>query len=91
MLGPVTFEVQFAGPGAAGISAGTIAANCSHSGPTQTNVAMHFQAAGANGAYSGWVGDLDYCRTRMETVGVTAVGQTSDLCLTGSDGCHVCL
>lgn len=91
VLGPVTFEVQLAGPGAAGISAEAIAASYSRSGPTQTNVAMHFQAAGANGAYSGWVGDLDSCRTGIYTVGDTAVGQTFDLCVTGSDGCHVCL
>jgi len=91
VLGPVTFDIQLAGPGVAGITADAILASFSLGGSHPTNVGLKFQGGGVGGQESGFVGSGDKCRMGIYTVGNTSIGQSFDICVTGDYGCHVCL
>ncbi|MFT4512677.1 MAG: hypothetical protein ACI89X_001533 [Planctomycetota bacterium] len=91
VVGPVTFDIQLAGPGASGIEAATILASVSQGGSKQAAVGLKFQGAGIGGQESGFVGGGEECLTSVYTVGATTVGQSFDICVTGGFGCHVCL
>jgi hypothetical protein len=92
VIGPVTFELQLAGPGTGGIDAEGILASFSMGAPShESNATVKFQSAGVNGEESGFVGSGDLCRTSVYSVGTPQIGHTIDICITGGSGCHACL
>lgn len=91
VTGPVTFDIELSGPGADGISAGSILASSSMNGLNGSSIGMKFQGGGLGGIESGLLGSGRECVTSVYTVGATSPGQTFDLCVNGDFGCHACL
>jgi hypothetical protein len=89
-IGPVTFEIQLGGPGVHGLSAAAIAGAVSSNGSQlETNVALKFQGGGT-GDESGVLGNGG-CVTGIFIRGEPRIGQSIDICMTGSNGCHGCM
>lgn len=92
VIGPVEFHLQLQGPGVGGLTSDAFAAATSRGG-AQRNVAVacKFQAGGPGAEESGTLGSNDECRTAVFVRGTPNIGEHIQICVHGSNGCHVCL
>ncbi len=94
VVGPVTFRLRLAGPGVPSLSAQTIAFGFSRLAPAhQVNAMCKFQAGGAGGEGSGFIGstvDNAGCRPSGWLTNVPRIGNRLTMCLNGEPGCAGC-
>lgn len=95
VIGPVTFVIEFVGPGAESLNARAISYGWSDNGPRPgVNAGAKFQAGGQGADESGFIGStasIPDCATSMWLVGEPLVGSTVTFCRNGQRGCHDCL
>src|SRR5262245_24098553 len=91
--GPVTFTFLCTGSGTAGITAETFAKALSWIPPGNSTcqAAAHFQAGGANGAFSAFIGTTHDCVPGLWVYGSTCLGNTFTLVQSAQPGCHGCM
>lgn len=89
VVGPVTFVIQCAGPGAANLTADAFTRVRSYkSNGVAANVAAKFQG-GAQGG-SGFIGDFVDCSAAGWVIGEPKIGNTLTIVMEGSPGCYGC-
>ena len=92
VIGPVTFQIQLAGPGVGTLNAEAIATAYSYNANGfQVAAAMKFQGGGPGGDESGTIGAVENCTTSSYLLGEPRLGQTVGLTLAGPQGCYGCL
>ncbi len=93
--GPVTFEIDCAGPGAANANARAFAYGFSVNGPRAgVSVGAKFQAGGRGAEESGFLSSSqrpEDCATSMWLTGNPVVGGQVQFCRNGQRSCHDCL
>lgn len=90
VVGPVTFVIEIAGPGADNLTAGAFSSSLS-SANDQANVVMHFQGGGTDGGVSGWIANDEGCSAGTWYVGAPRIDSTIEFVQTSSDGCYGCI
>lgn len=82
VLGPVSFDLQLAGPSVGTLSANAIATTLSQNGSRQVAVGTKFQGGGIGGAESGWVSSGGICclnQAAVVSVGTGCAPATSTI------------
>jgi hypothetical protein len=92
VIGPVTFVLELAGPGAGTLTANAIAAAFTQDAPSHTAfAAAKFQGGGLGAEESGFLGTNNDCRGSVYVVGPPRIGQEITICDAALPGCHDCL